>query len=290
MTLKLKILYRGPLASCNYDCWYCPFAKVHDTAGQLAADRQALVRFVDWVARRESDQISVLLTPWGEGLTRPWYQEALARLTHLPQVPKAAIQTNLSWRLGWLDRCHLPSLGLWCSYHPGEVERADFLRQCQRLSELGISYSVGMVGLREEFAEIETMRAQLPQGVYLWINAYKDEPDYYQPEEIEWLERIDPLFRLNTVRHASLGQPCHAGESVISVDGEGTIRRCHFIAQPLGNIYQDGWENVLQPRLCSNATCGCHIGYVHLKPLNQYPIYPDGLLERVPGQLPQKLS
>jgi DNA-binding CsgD family transcriptional regulator len=29
--MKLDILYRGPLASCNYGCEYCPFAKRKDT-------------------------------------------------------------------------------------------------------------------------------------------------------------------------------------------------------------------------------------------------------------------
>ena len=31
----MRILYRGPLASCNYDCPYCPFAKRRDSADQL---------------------------------------------------------------------------------------------------------------------------------------------------------------------------------------------------------------------------------------------------------------
>ena len=31
----MKILYRGPLASCNYDCPYCPFAKRRDSTEQL---------------------------------------------------------------------------------------------------------------------------------------------------------------------------------------------------------------------------------------------------------------
>ena len=71
MGLSLPILYRGPLSSCNYDCWYCPFAKHHETATELNDDRQKLERFVEWVAKRDdSDQISIFFTPWGEALTR----------------------------------------------------------------------------------------------------------------------------------------------------------------------------------------------------------------------------
>ena len=99
--LKLSILYRGPLSSCNYDCHYCPFAKHHETAAELADDRRKLRRFVQWVGDRPaSDEIRVFFTPWGEALTRRWYQEAIAELSHLPHVRKVAVQTNLSCRPG----------------------------------------------------------------------------------------------------------------------------------------------------------------------------------------------
>src|SRR5215213_7917665 len=105
--MNLMILYRGPLSSCNYGCQYCPFAKRDETVAQLAGDRAALDRFVEWVKQQgdRGHRISVLFTPWGEALIRPWYQEALVTLTHLPHVPKAAIQTNISCKLDWLDRC-----------------------------------------------------------------------------------------------------------------------------------------------------------------------------------------
>ena len=101
--MNLSILYRGPLASCNYDCPYCPFAKRHDPPGALRADRAALERFVGWVAGETGTRISVLFTPWGEGLTRSWYRAALVRLSHLAHVERVAIQTNLSCRLDWVE-------------------------------------------------------------------------------------------------------------------------------------------------------------------------------------------
>ncbi len=33
------ILYRGRLASCSYDCAYCPFAKRRDTRDTLRRER-----------------------------------------------------------------------------------------------------------------------------------------------------------------------------------------------------------------------------------------------------------
>ena len=75
-----------------------------------------------------------------------------------------------------------------------------------------------------------------------------------------------------------------AGESAITIDGAGDIRRCHFVKAVIGNIYQPDWRAALRRRACPNATCGCHIGYVHLPRLNQQAIYGDGLLARIPQE------
>src|SRR5688500_7215286 len=148
--MDLSILYRGPLSSCNYGCEYCPFAKHHETRQELAEDERALARFVDWVARQgeRGHRLSILFTPWGEALVRRWYQEALVRLTNLPAVRKAAIQTNLSCRLDWVERCDRARLGLWCTYHPTETSRERFVARCRQLDQRGVRYSVGMVGLK----------------------------------------------------------------------------------------------------------------------------------------------
>jgi hypothetical protein len=79
----------------------------------------------------------------------PWYQQAMARLSHLPQVVKVAIQTNLSCHLDWVDRCDKQKLGLWTTYHPTEVDRDRFVNQCWELDRRGVRFSVGIVGLKE---------------------------------------------------------------------------------------------------------------------------------------------
>jgi hypothetical protein len=278
--VRLSILYRGPLESCNYGCDYCPFAKVKEGPEALARDERALARFVDWVASRERDRIAVFFTPWGEALIRPWYQAALARLTRLPNVDKAAVQTNLSCRLDWVAGCDTSKLALWATYHPGEVSRARFVDKCLEADRLGVRFSAGIVGLREHLDEAEALRAALPDHVYVWVNAYKRVADYYSEAEVARLEAVDPLFRLNTIHHPSLGRSCRAGVSVISVDGDGTARRCHFVKTPIGNIYDGGLD--LVERACPNATCGCHIGYVHLDHLELGKVFGSGILERIP--------
>jgi MoaA/NifB/PqqE/SkfB family radical SAM enzyme len=280
--MKLSILYRGPLSSCNYGCDYCPFAKRVETAAEHEADRRALERFVNWVATRTSDRVSVLFTPWGEALVRPRYQRALIELTGLPNVEKAAIQTNLSCRLDWVERCDKSKLALWATYHPSEVSRERFVAKCLELDRRGAQFSVGVVGLKQHAEEIEAMRRELPQRVYLWINAYKRTPNYYGSEELRRFTDIDPLFPINNQYHPSLGRACRCGQSVISVDGDGSMRRCHFIREVIGNIYEPGFENALRETPCANATCGCHIGYVHMDELKLYEVFGEGVLERIP--------
>jgi hypothetical protein len=284
--MNLSILYRGPLSSCNYGCWYCPFAKHAETAAELAVDRQALERFVAWIDDHREHRFSILFTPWGEALIRRWYQQALVRLTRLPHVVRAAIQTNLSCSLDWTWRCDRDRLALWTTFHPGETQRSRFVAKCLELDRRGVRFSVGVVGLKEHAGEIEALRRELPPHVYLWINAFKDRSEYYQDEDLRRFEAIDPLFAINTIRHLSRGRSCRAGHTVISVDGHGTIRRCHFIKDPIGNLYDPDWEAALRERPCTNETCGCHIGYVHLNHLDLYRVFGEGVLERIPEGWP----
>ena len=286
MASSLKILYRGPLSSCNYDCPYCPFGKHRETAEELKFDQQCLEKFVAWVSENVDRSIGILFTPWGEALTRRWYQVAMLRLSQMQHVHRVAVQTNLSTRLEWLREAERESVALWCTYHPGEISRGSFLKRCQELDSMQIPYSVGVVGLKEHEQEIKALRRELNPETYLWINAYKRTPDYYDAGLIDAFTKIDALFPVNNQRHSSFGKVCRTGESVISVDGEGTVRRCHFIKQELGNLYQDDLNAILRPRTCTNETCGCHIGYVHMPHLKMDHEFGENVLERIPKTFP----
>jgi len=283
--MKWSILYRGPLSSCNYGCDYCPFAKTRNTREELLDDARRLERFVAWT-RGRAERIGVLFTPWGEALIHRSYQQAITELSRAENVWRVAIQTNLSGRLDWLHDCDLSRVALWTTWHPTQVKLDRFVSQCRELDSLGVRYSVGVVGKRETFPEIEALRSAIKPSVYLWVNAWKREAQYYSEGDIARIERVDPLFRMNTFRHPSIGRVCRAGHTAFTVDGDGCIRRCHFIKEALGNIYEIGFERALEPRACSAETCGCHIGYVHLEPLDLYATFGDGLLERIPQGWP----
>jgi MoaA/NifB/PqqE/SkfB family radical SAM enzyme len=275
------LLYRGPLASCNYDCPYCPFAKRRDSAEQLRQDRQALAQFRDWVTRNpDGHRLSILFTPWGEGLTRSWYRETLVALSLLDHVDRVAIQTNLAGRLNWVSRADPARLALWATYHPGQVSRERFLAACETLRSNGIRHSVGVVGLQEHYREALALRQALPEETYLWVNAAEGHA-YDAAAEARWTA-IDPLFSYSVRPHASLGHECWAGETSLSVLGDGTVRRCHFIPEPIGNLYDGSYLDALRPRPCTLRLCDCHIGYVHLKRLGLHQVFAGGVSERIP--------
>jgi len=282
--VSLSILYRGPLSSCNYGCAYCPFAKHHETDEEHAADAKALERFVSWCEGWQKP-LRVFFTPWGEALTQRRYQEAISRLSKLEHVEKVAVQTNLSARLDFLETCVASKVGVWATYHPEWVKEDRFLAQCQRLLDAKVSFSVGVVGFPRLRPALESLRARLPSEVYVWVNAVKSTDAGYSEADLAHFTQVDPLFPMNNVRHPSLGRACAGGHTVISVDGDGVVRSCHFIREPLGNLYAADFESVLKPRACSAESCGCHIGYVHLDYLGLGQVFGSGILERSPRQL-----
>ena len=138
MKPALNLLYRGPLESCNYDCQYCPFAKKKNTRAELFYDKTCLDKFVTWVSKQPYT-ISILFTPWGEALIRNYYQAAIIRLSHFPNVKKVAIQTNLSSKLKWLAAADKSKVALWSTYHPTEIKVDKFVKKCEELIALNLS-------------------------------------------------------------------------------------------------------------------------------------------------------
>ncbi len=281
--MTLKILYRGHLSDCNYSCYYCPFGKHVNSEEELVKDREDLQRFVTWVKETSSESLSIelLFTPFGEALVREWYREAIIELSNMDCVSKVAVQTNLSCDLEWLTDCG-DSLALWTTFHPTMVSVSEFKNKCEWLKEHSIRHSVGSVGIKEDFQTIKMLLELVHDETYHWVNAYKHEPNYYSPEDISFITEIDPYFEQNLGEYSTLGKTCRTGASVVSIEGNGDLYRCNFIKEKRGNIFTDSIEDLLFDSPCTNESCHCHIGYIHLEDSPFTDLYGDGILERIP--------
>ena len=279
--MKLSVLYRGLLSSCNYACGYCPFAKRTETESQLARDQSSVRRFAGWLGEQSGHRWRVLFTPWGEALVRAWYREVVAALTHVPHVDSVAIQSNLSCGMDWLPNCRTERLAFWATFHPTEANRAAFLRKVERVREAGAAVSVGVVGVPEFADHITSLRRELPSDVYLWINAQQPRKRPYSKDELSLFLAIDPHFELTVHRHRSLDQPCATGERVFTIDGKGDMRRCHFVDDIIGNIYVSDWESALRRRNCPKRFCNCYLGLAQLEPLGLGLAFGERVLERM---------
>ncbi|MFC5451891.1 STM4011 family radical SAM protein [Paenibacillus aestuarii] len=281
--MKATLYFRGSLSSCNYDCPYCPFSKNTDSQESLLKDRLQVQTFVDWVEEQEGSghRLSVFFNPYGEGLTHRWYREALVKLSHMQHVDKVAIQTNLSAKLDWIGDLNPATAAFWVTYHPGQTEEERFLQQCLKLYGQQILFSVGCVGVKSAFNSMASIRKALPDDVYMWVNAYKDRPDYYSAEDTAFLSRVDPYFGLNAKDYDSMGKPCSTGQSVFYVQGDGRVKRCYKDRQVIGNLYKDGLEEICRERPCRMRQCDCYIGYIHMEEQQFASIYGERVLERI---------
>ena len=283
--MTLRITYLGTLKSCNYDCKYCPFAISSATREELAHDEQALNRFSDWLLEQSWCKLSLLFAPRGEALIWPHYQRTLLSLSCSEQVNNITIQTNLSGQLNWLTASKQKKISLWCTYHPEQTTLPNFLKKLSELDQMGIIYSVGIVGTKEHYDSAQSLRMRMNPDRYLWANAYKDVKDYYNEAEIDAWTKIDPLFRLNLYNYQNYDQPCDAGEQAVTIDGSGDLYRCNLIKKSLGNIYRQDIRKLLAPRPCSRPTCDCYVGYINIRTLNMKSIYGDNLLARIPSDI-----
>jgi MoaA/NifB/PqqE/SkfB family radical SAM enzyme len=281
--MNLSVLYRGPLASCNYRCRYCPFAKRVDSPAQLARDRAALTRFSDWLQRETEHRWRVFFTPWGEALVRAWYRQAMTALTHVEHIESVAVQTNLACRLDWIRDCRTDRLAFWATYHPTECKAERFVEKVCALRGWGVRISVGMVGAPELIDHVRFIRRQLPHDIYLWINAQQPRPRPYTSAEVAAFRAIDPRFEITLRRQKSWGRPCGAGETAFTVDGVGDIRRCHFVDEVIGNIEEPDWDSALRPRRCPRLFCDCFLGKAQIQADELTPFFGAASLERQPA-------
>ncbi len=285
--MSLLVLFRSRLEWCNYTCGYCPWnASVRKVPAEIFREDEARVRrVVDRVAQLP-DRVEFFIAPKAEYLVLPYWREAVGRLLALPQVERVTMQTNLSFDLhAFLDSVDTGKLALWTTYHPTEVppgEIEELHAKWRLLRERGVPFSVGIVGTRENLPHLHALRRRLDPDVYLWVNAYQRERNYYTPQELEEVRAVDPYFDLNNQDFPSRGRSCTAGQRAVYLDDEGDLRRCFFVGDVLGNLFRDGWRRLPAPLGCPKAGCHCYVGHMHVVELDFRAVYGRDLAVRIP--------
>jgi hypothetical protein len=184
--------------------------------------------------------------------------------------------------LDWLTDGNAEKLSLWATFHPTETDRATFVDKIRWLRERNIRLSAGVVGVPEFLSEIQQLRRELPDDMYLWINPQQPRRRPYTAGEQAAFESIDPQFSLLSRRSPSLGKACSTGETSFTVDGRGNMRRCHFVDEVIGNVYSPDWETTLQSRVCPRRACDCYLGKAQFLTDVLTPMFGSTNLERLP--------
>ena len=277
--------YRNYLKNCNYKCEYCPFHKYTASEKMIERDKKYLYKFIKFI-KSLNKKVKIFFAPKGEALIYDYYKEALVYLSYLENVDEMVIQTNLSGTLEWIDKLNSNKLILWASYHPDQVDAEKFFTQVKKLINYNIKFTVGTVGIKNNFTKIKEMKDLLSRldkyKPYMWINSFKDEKNYYNSEEIKFLQEIDPLFEINLKDYESKGLECKAGESIFFLDWNGNVHRCWQYKVKIGNIYSDNLTSIKVLDKCEKNICGCYIGYSHIKNLKLEKVYRKSLLGRIP--------
>jgi MoaA/NifB/PqqE/SkfB family radical SAM enzyme len=285
--MSLLVLFRTRLEWCNYTCGYCPWnAEARRVpAEEFRADEERLTRVVNRVAELPHP-VEFFITPKAEYLVLPYWRDAVARLLSLPQVRRVTIQTNLSFDLEpFLDSVDATRLALWTTYHPAEVpaqQLGALHAKWGLLRRRGIPFSVGIVGTHANLPHLRHLRERLPRDVYLWVNPYQREQNYYSSANLADIRAIDPYFDRNNQYFPSLGRSCDAGLRAVYLDDEGDLRRCFFVGDVIGNIFADGWRTLDAAEPCPRATCHCYVGHMHIVELGFRALYGENLAVRIP--------
>lgn len=281
--MKLALVYRGALRSCNYACAYCPLPR-RAPAREAGEDAAALARFVALVAGRRADELSILLAPRGEALLHARWREALLALAALPGVRRVVAQTNLSASPRWLRAAPAGKVQLWASFHPTQTSAEAFAGRCAALADLGVAFSVGAVAIPAHLAAVEQLRRLLPAQAYLWLNRRHGAAPLGSADRAR-VRAIDPWFV--EAAPTSRGRPCAAGAAALFVDGDGTARRCLGVPARRGNVFDAPLEALVtsEPAPCPAPACRCHLGRIHLD--DPRPNDPGAALARIPAAWPR---
>jgi hydroxymethylpyrimidine pyrophosphatase-like HAD family hydrolase/MoaA/NifB/PqqE/SkfB family radical SAM enzyme len=281
-----NICFRGFLSSCNYSCSYCSFAKSRLCETELMKDKECLNRFCNFIDSTEfRNEISVFLTPYGEGLIHQYYIDTIVRLALNPKCRVISCQTNLSFNADAFIRSlkaskvDLSKIKLWASCHPEMVSIDEFVNKVNQL-KASIDLCTGIVAIPEDLQNVFELRKRLPKDIYMWINAKEREKTKYSHSQVKSLIQADPLFSRELQKYRVQNSCCHAGNDSVFIRANGDVFPCHMNKKRLFNIYTD--SGPVPPFQCNRRFCDCYLAYSHRFNSNLGRYFGDYVPVRVP--------
>jgi len=250
MEKRRQWYYRGSLKSCNYSCSYCPFSKQKGSHKQLEEDKECFFRFVEKIGEWNWEKGAVQVVPYGEALLYEYYWEGLANLSKNFHIEAVGAQSNFSFPAEKMLSVYkkyggnFPKLRLWGTFHPEMTSVEEFVGQCRILSEKGISYCAGAVGVPGYLEQIRKLRSLLPGSVYLWINKMDGLGRNYTESEKKAFLGIDEYFELELAHHPAGRARCQKN---YFVEKSGKMFFCNLSRKCIGNIY-DMEVNKIKPK------------------------------------------
>lgn len=276
-----QIYYRGSLKFCNYSCSYCPFSKGKRSERQLSQDSEELSDFVDKLGE-SGFRGAVQIVPYGEALIHEYYWEALAKMSCLPGVEAVGAQSNFSFPVARMLEVFeangglVEKLRLWGTFHPEMVSVEVFAEQCERLSDAGVLFCVGTVGVPENINVVRSLRERLDSSVYLWVNKMDGLGRKYTLEERQAFSEIDAYFDLELRRYKADARRC---KNSILVDGKGDVYGCNLCHFKMGNIYRGD----VGAKLCRSRECDCYISYCNRDDMEELIFFQPYPAFRIPN-------
>ncbi len=252
------INFRSAIDFCNYNCSYCPFSKNSYNADVVEKDKKAFGHFHHFLENNEFDpELSVLLTPYGEGLILPHYLENFVKLSQNDKIKHLSTQTNLSFNVEKfinhlkVNNANLNKINLWVSYHFEHTSIDDFITKVKFLEKY-ISVVVVVVGIDSLEEDIK----KLENNVNVRINTF----DGPRQKKQEFFKTIDSTYMESRMNFTSDYSKCLAGKESLFINEKGNIYPCNINKQVIGSLKN---TEIRQLKTCKCKYCNCFLSYVN---------------------------
>ena len=255
------IFFRGNIDFCNYSCSYCPFAKKAQSIDKIQKEEENLKKLFFYVKNMDED-VNIMITPYGEALIHPIYQEFMARLSTLKNVRKIGIQTNLSVDTKNListleeNKADFSKIMLWATFHSQFTDIEKFCNKANQLSKL-ISISCGIVANKKNLDKIKNK---------------------FTEDEISSLSHIDPFFAYEFYEKR--------------VDFKKSRSDDFSICQSYDKIYADinkyssscffKKKKAISSSCNNHKICDCYLGYSNFKNNSLSRFFGENIIFRIP--------